>query len=306
MTQQTTTVMDNSGGQVPVTPPVTPPAGPAGPRKKRRGAGKTIAAIVIIAAVVAAVALLLYFKVFRTDNSKGKAMTDVASIGSIQSIVEGSGTTKAKDSATITPNAGGTVLELYVKEGDKVEAGQQLYRMDDAAAQQAVADAQKTVDNCAKELQAIYDAAKDLTIRAPHAGKLMDVADTLKVGDDVAAGTKIATVADDTRLKLSLYFNYAYEGQISAGQSAQVSVPAIMGQLTGTVEKVNLVRFISPEGGVYFEAVIVVDNPGTLTQDMEASATLAAADGTPIYPYQGGQLKYYQVSEITAKTAGPA
>ena len=240
--------------QTPVldTPAVTP--GTGGPKKKKKkgmSRGARIAlTIIILAAIAIAVAVVLYLFIFKEDTSKGAAMTDFVSIGSIQSTVEGSGTTKAKDSATITPNAGGTVLELYVKEGDKVEAGQQLYRMDDAAAQQAVTDAQKTVDNCAKELQAIYDAAKDLTIRAPHAGKLMDVADTLKVGDDVAAGTKIATVADDTRLKLSLYFNYAYEGQISAGQSAQVSVPAIMGQLTGRVEKVNMVRFISPEGGV--------------------------------------------------------
>ena len=57
-------------------------------------------------------------------------MTDFVTRGSIQSMVEGSGTTKAKDSATVTPGSG-TILELFVQEGDQVTAGQQLYRMDD-------------------------------------------------------------------------------------------------------------------------------------------------------------------------------
>lgn len=298
MTQQQT-----PAAEAPVQTRTTPPATPTGPKKKRKGRWKTVLALIIAAAVVAAVAGLLWYFVFRSDTSTGEVMTDFVTLGSIQSMVEGSGTTKAKDSATITPGSG-TILELYVKEGDQVTAGQQLYRMDDTAARDAVTEAQKSVDNCQKELQAVYDKIGELSIKAPHAGNLRDVAD-LKVGDTVKEGDTIATIVNDTKLKLSLYYSYAYENDIQVGQSAQISVPAIMTPLTGTVEQINKVRFVSQEGAVHFEVVFVLDNPGTLTEGMDASASLTAADGTPIYPYQNGKLSYYETTVLTAKASGP-
>ena len=217
--------------------------------------------------------------------------------------VEGSGTTKAKDSATVTPGSG-TILELFVQEGDQVTAGQQLYRMDDTTARDAVTEAQKSVDNCNKELQAVYDKIAELSITAPHAGNLREVAD-LKVGDTVNEGDTIATLVNDTKLRLSLYYSYAYEGDIKVGQTAQISIPAIMAPVTGKVEQINKVRFVSPEGATHFEVVLVLDNPGTLAEGMDASAGLTAADGTPIYPYQNGKLEYYESTKITAKATGP-
>ena len=294
MTEQQTPVM---------TPPAAPPAAPTGPKKKRKGRGKTIAGILIVAAIAIALVVLVWYFVFREDVSKGEVMTDFVTRGSIQSMVEGSGTTKAKDSATVTPGSG-TILELFVQEGDQVTAGQQLYRMDDTTARDAVTEAQKSVDNCNKELQAVYDKIAELSITAPHAGNLREVAD-LKVGDTVNEGDTIATLVNDTKLRLSLYYSYAYEGDIKVGQTAQISIPAIMAPVTGKVEQINKVRFVSPEGATHFEVVLVLDNPGTLAEGMDASAGLTAADGTPIYPYQNGKLEYYESTKITAKATGP-
>ena len=290
--------------QTPVMPPpAAPPAAPTGPKKKRKGRGKTIAGILIVAAIAIALVVLVWYFVFREDGSKGEVMTDFVTRGSIQSMVEGSGTTKAKDSATVTPGSG-TILELFVQEGDQVTAGQQLYRMDDTTARDAVTEAQKSVDNCNKELQAVYDKIAELSITAPHAGNLREVAD-LKVGDTVNEGDTIATLVNDTKLRLSLYYSYAYEGDIKVGQTAQISIPAIMAPVTGKVEQINKVRFVSPEGATHFEVVLVLDNPGTLAEGMDASAGLTAADGTPIYPYQNGKLEYYESTKITAKATGP-
>ena len=288
MTEQQTPVM---------TPPAAPPAAPTGPKKKRKGRGKTIAGILIVAAIAIALVVLVWYFVFREDGSKGEVMTDFVTRGSIQSMVEGSGTTKANDSATVTPGSG-TILELFVQEGDQVTAGQQLYRMDDTTARDAVTEAQKSVDNCNKELQAVYDKIAELSITAPHAGNLREVAD-LKVGDTVNEGDTIATLVNDTKLRLSLYYSYAYEGDIKVGQTAQISIPAIMAPVT------DKVRFVSPEGATHFEVVLVLDNPGTLAEGMDASAGLTAADGTPIYPYQNGKLEYYESTKITAKATGP-
>ena len=285
MTEQQTPVL---------TPPVQPTA-PKGPKKKHKGRGKTIAGIIVAAAVAIALIVLVWYFVFRDTTALGDPMTTTVYRGSIQSTVEGYGLTKAKDSATITPGTG-TILELFVQEGDQVTAGQQLYRMDDTVARDAVADAQETVDNCQKELEAVYEKVAELNIAAPHAGNLREVAD-IQVGDTVSEGTTIAKLVNDTKLRLSLYYSYAYENQIHVGQSAKISIPAVMGEWNGTVEQINKVRFVSPEGAIHFEVVLSLDNPGTLTEGMDASAGIVAADGTAIYPYE--------TTEIKAKASGP-
>ena len=299
MTDQQTPVMEQT-----VQPGSPAPAAPKGPKKKkRRGKGKLIAGILVTAAVVIAVAVVLWYFVFRETEDLGAIMTDFVQRGSIQSMVEGSGMTKARNSASVTPGTG-KILELYVQEGDQVEAGQPLYKMDDTAAREAVTTAQESVDNAQKDLQAVYDKIAELTVKAPHSGNLREVA-SLKVGDTVTEGDTIATIVNDTKLRLSLYYSYAYEDQIKVGQTAQISIPAIMDSRTGTVEKINKVRFVSPEGATHFEVVFVLDNPGTLTEGMEASAGLTASDGTPIYPYQNGKLEFYETTVVKAKASGP-
>ena len=298
MTDQQTPVLEK-----PVQTP--PPAAPTGPRKKKRKSKlKLVVGLLVTLAVIAAVAVALWYFVFRQEDTEmGEAMTDTVQVGSIQVKVEGSGMAKANKSATVTPGSG-TVLELYVKEGDQVTEGQPLYRMDDTAAREAVNTAQEAVNECQKQIQAVQEKIAELTIKAPHAGNLREVAN-LKAGDMVNEGDTIATIVNDTKLRISLYYSYAYENDIKVGQTAQISIPAIMDTRTGTVEKINKVRFVSPEGATHFEVVFVMDNPGTLTEGMEASAGLTAADGTPIYPYQNGKLEFYETTVVKAKASGP-
>lgn len=108
------------------------------------------------------------------------------------------------------------------------------------------------------------------------------------------------------KLKVSLYFSYAYDGMIQVGQTAEVSISAVMYSTSyGRVEQINKVSFISPEGGTYFEVVISFDNPGTLTAGMEATAAVRAADGSPMYPYDAGKTDYYETRSLVTKASGP-
>src|SRR5699024_648318 len=147
---------------------------------------------------------------------------------------------------------------------------------------------------------------EDLTVRPAFNGKLLlaEGTEDLAVGNDISPSTKLATLVDDSKMKLTLYFNYTYENDIYVGQTARVSIPASMSQPTGTVEQINNVRYITPEGAVCFQVVIGVDNPGTLTADMGATAILTGASGEDIYAYNSGKLEYNRTADITTKVGG--
>ena len=267
-------------------------------RKQRRKLIRRIVALVIVAALAAAG--------FKFLGGKGEAetqvITDFVSYGAITSTVEGSGITKAKNSETITLTTAGTVQDVMVTEGEQVTAGTPLFTIDSEAARTAVQKAESDLKGYEKQLNTLQKDIAGLNLSAGYPGKLMDVV-TLNPGDTISKGQKVATLSDDTRLRLTQYYSYAYEGAIYQGQSVNVSIPALMTTLTGTVEAVHMVSRITPEGSKLFSADILVKNPGSLTADMVASATLTA-NGETVYPYEAGKLAYYRTGDLCSTVNG--
>ena len=276
----------------PSRPPVKKPAG-----KGRQKIVKRLIALGVAAAIFGGGGFALYRFLTATDDEVGEIFPATASIGTIQSKVSGQGTARAKEQAAITLTQSGVVQEVYVTGGQTVMAGDPLYTIYSEAAEKALTEAQTEMDKLLEE-------ANNLTVQAPFAGKLMDVSE-FQMDQEVSKGTKIATLVNDKKLKLSLYFSYAYEGDIHVGQSVDMSIPAVMKTYTGRVEKINKVSFVSPEGAVHFEVVIVFDNPGTLTEKMDASAMLTDSEGGEIYPYRNGQTQFYETRDVLAKASGP-
>ena len=268
------------------------------PRKKRHRMIRRIIALVVVLAVV--VGLIKVFGGKKTDDTQ--IVTDTVQYGSITSTVEGSGLTKAKKSETITLTTAGTVTDVMVTEGQKVTAGTPLFTVDSEAARTAVQKARKDVEGYEKQLNTLQKDIAGLNLAAGYPGKLMDVV-TLNPGDTINKGDKVATLSDDTRLRLEQYYSYAYAGDIKVGQTVQVSIPSLMSTIPGTVEEVHMVSRITPEGSKLFSAEIVVKNEGALTADMAASATVAV-NGETVYPYEAGKLAYYRTGDLTSTVSG--
>lgn len=285
-------------------PKFNPP--PKGRKKGKKGKIiKTIITLVLLAAILGGGGYALWYFVLRPEPvQQGEIYAVPAEIGSIKSTADGSGSAKAKETAAITLTEGGEVRELFVAAGDRVTAGQPLYTIYSETAEKAVTDAQEKVNSLNKDLAELQADVGDLTVRAPFSGKLTDVQE-FSTDQQVSEGTQIATLVNDKKLKLSLYFSYGYENSIAVGQSVTVSLTSLMRDFTGTVEKINKVRYVTPEGAVHFEVVVVFDNPGTLTEGMEASASIHLSDGSVAYPYAAGKLAFYESQAVMTKASGP-
>lgn len=281
------------------------PASP-GPKKKKKNKKKLVKRIiawVLVAALVIG-GVFAWKKFFGGDDAgDSEYLTDFAYIGSITSTVSGSGVALAKNNDSLTLVNGGLVKEVLVSEGEQVTAGQQLYTVDSTKAEKTLSDAQKQYDLALRELEKTRTAAEDPNVRAPFAGILLDVAN-LQAGDEITTATRIATLADDHTLTLSLYFSYAYENDIRVGQKAAVSIPSAMAQVDGTVSEIHKVRRVSEEGAKLFEVVISVSNPGTLTENMVATAVLTTSSGEAMYPYEAGALAYSRTQELYPEVGG--
>ena len=201
------------------------------PRKKRR----KIVRLVILLLVLAIIGGVLYKVLGGKKEEESEIITDVVQYGSITSIVDGIGLAKARSSETITLTTAGTVLDVLVAEGDVVTAGTPLFTIDSPAAETAVQKARSNLEGYQKQLNQAEKDIAGLNLSAGYPGKLLETV-TLNPGDTITKGTKVAVLADDTRLRLTQYYSYAYAGELHAGQTVDVSVPALMSTIPGRVE----------------------------------------------------------------------
>ena len=294
-------VMEQAPEQTVAQPAASPAAaGGAKPKmsKKKKRRNRRIITLVLAAAVVAGV---VHFR--KKDGGNAAEVTrETVTYGSSPATVEGSGLTKAKNSESISITTAGTVQDVFVTEGQVVTAGTPLFVIDSEAARNEVQRAEKDVEGYQKQLNTLHKDIAGLNLAPGYPGKLMDVV-TLNPGDTISKGQKVATLSDDTRLRLTQYYSYAYAGQIKAGQAVDVSIPALMTTLTGRVEAVHMVSRITPEGSRLFSADILIDNPGSLTADMAASATLNVG-GETVYPYASGKLEYFRTGDLCSTVNG--
>ena len=280
------------------TLPATNQKSTASKKKRFRAIRRVIIVLLLVAAVFAA------WKYFGRDkkDGTGDVVTDLVHYDAITSVIESSGLTKAKNSETITITTAGTVMDVFVSEGQMVTVGDPLFIIDSPAAQSAVEKARSNVEGIQKQLSTAQKDLIGLNLSPAYAGKLMDTV-TLNPGDSISKGQKVATLADDTRLRLTQYYSYAYADSLQVGQTVQVSIPALMTTVPGTIEQIYMVSRITPEGSKLFSAEIVIENEGVLAADMVASAT-TVANGETVYPYEAGKLEYYRVGDLCSTVSG--
>ena len=299
-------IMEEKKEQIPAEVPA--PAAPEAPakkpvksaaeKKKRRRRIRGIIALVLVAALIAGG--VVFFK--KKGGASSEVGKGVVEYGSITSVVDGSGLVKAKTSETLSLTTAGTVMDVFVEEGQIVEQGTPLFTIDSPNAATEVQKARDEVEGYQKQINTLQKDIAGLNLSPSYAGKLMDVV-TLNPGDEISKGTKVAVLADDTRMRLEQYYSYAYAGELKAGQKVQVSIPALMTTVEGTVEAVHMVSRITPEGSKLFSAEVVIPNAGVLAKDMVATAT-ATVNGETVYPYEAGKLEYYRVGDLTSTVSG--
>ncbi|NLM60539.1 MAG: HlyD family efflux transporter periplasmic adaptor subunit, partial [Clostridiales bacterium] len=214
----------------------------AAARKRRR---KKIVKWSILSVVLLAIAAGITYWVYNLFFVEEVIpdMTAFSYRGPFQSAVSGYGQVKANKTEAVTVMAKGELLELLVQEGSYVMEGDLLYRVDDSEVRQAILVKQDELAEIQASLDAIYEKIAKLDVYAPFGGKLLDV--KVSMGDVVGEGTELATLVDDSRMRLRLYFSYGYEDEIRVGQKARVSIPATMSVVEGSVDKIEKVRRVT-------------------------------------------------------------
>ena len=254
--------------------------------------------LILVLVLMAAVAFGIYHLFFKQEEKV--AITGKTTFGTLNEAIEGSGTTTPADSVSYEIN--GTVLEWYVEAGDEVQAGDLLYVLDSSEAEDDILENEVELEELYEQLADLQESIAGQVVTAPFSGRVESI--QAKEGKNVQNGAALANLVDDTYMKATLYFSYAYQNDISVGSSVTASFPDQMLTLTGTVTDVRYVDYTTTEGMKCFAVTIRVENPGSLTEGTTVTCWLDKGDGTYIYAVDDGKLEYNQSESITAGASG--
>lgn len=231
--------------------------------------------------------------------------------GTLETTVCETGTVVFNDSYTIKPLSAGTILSADFEEGDAVTRGQVLYVVDSVDLTNQIEQAKINLEKAKETLKQSKQAAEDLTVKAKASGVVTEV--YVHVGDYVTPGTKLADIAKDNTLKVTVPFSVP-EGAIFEGVGAAVAMQG--GNVAyGSVKKVYA-SGQNVDGALRnVNAEIILENPGALKKgDMVTAAiggytSLSAAALTSdaaqsLYTAKQGEVKTLSLREGEAVSRG--
>lgn len=259
-------------------------------KKKRKKQGKKPLIILVILAL--ALAGILFYrkgKNAQADSSKaGQVQTATASYMNISSELTASSSLAPKDTYEVTSLVEGEILEANFEEGDIVEKGQVLYRIDASSMDTDLSSAETSLTRAKENLTTArenYNEAVTLlsgnTYKSTASGYIKKL--YVKEGDKVGNGTQLADIYDDTTMKLVVPFLTAEADQIGAGSTALITLEDTGEQIEGTVTNVSSLETTLSGGRLVKNVTVEVTNPGGLTADTQATASvnsfICAAEG---------------------------
>lgn len=288
--------------------------------------GKKLLIIILVIAILAGICSGLIIK--SKNNSAVKVMYTDSPVErrTITNTITGSSSIEPNDSYKVTTIKSGDITSDYFKEGDVVKKGDKLYQFEDndaqnslstaknalAKAQQAYVDAVKqkaqTVSSnnigtksaqnaVTKALNSLNDTKNNQYIQSNSAGKVKEL--SVKEGDHINAGAVVATLYDDSYMKLRIPFNEVDAESIQTGAAATVSVIGSGDTIYGTVKEKSSSAVSTDAHAKVVYVTVEVTNPGALTTNDYGSAEIngVACANT-------AQFEYVSEGTITSTASG--
>ena len=287
------------------TETAAPPAQPAkeapkfqAPKKKRKWVKRLIILLVIVALIV--------FLFSRCVGAGQQLISSVylpytAELRDMTVSVSGTGTIEPIQSYKVTTLVSGEILEAPFEEGQTVQKGDVLFRIDARDLESNIEQLQLNVRSAQLALDDLLktqsDNQKDRNVKAEDAGVITKL--YVDQGDSVTVGTVIADVLDRDHMKLKVPFHSADAQNFYIGQVATVSVSGTAETITGTVDEIAATDEVGPGGTLVRQVTILVNNPGVLSETSQGSASVGGAACA-----SGAAFTYASSDQITAKAAG--
>lgn len=264
-------------------------------KNKKKKKKRAILACVLIAVLV--LGSFFGYRHFAGGKTASSLQTATAKIASVSNVIEGSGTIEAINQYEITALVTGEILADYFEEGQMLNEGDLMYRIDSTEMENSIQKAKQSLEKSQLSAQESNKNLQNLTVYSGISGVITEL--YVKNGDQIQNGGKVAEIINTDYLKLKIQFNTADVSNLYIGASAQINPENSFGTLYGTVESIASGSLINEDGVPVTNVEIVVENPGAIQPGERATAVVGSVACNSL-----GSFEYYETETVTAEVSG--
>lgn len=234
-------------------------------RERRQGKSPAVKKIVIALIVIAVAAGAVFaYKTVPTKNkqanSDAEVSTDTVMRGDVSLTITGSAAVEPYERYEIIAKVSGDVISCPYEVGDMVEKDAVLYKFDTSETDISMQKQKLSLEQSQTSYQNALKDAEKLQITADASGVISGL--SLKVGDEIKNGTKLAEINNTKILEVTLPFNQSQAQNISVGDTAYVSSSVHMSNVAGTVTHKDASSHAGSDGSRLYNVTITFENPG--------------------------------------------
>ncbi|NMA13972.1 MAG: efflux RND transporter periplasmic adaptor subunit [Clostridia bacterium] len=259
--------------------------------------------LIILAVLVAVVAV--YFLFFagkpREVSSNSLELVHKVSLGSIVKKAGGTGNISSSVRKEIKALDSGIVDQIFVAEGQFVEAGEQILTFENEQADSKIASAQLSLEIQENRLAELYRDQEELKVYAPISGTIDEI--EVDEGQELSKGFNLGVIKDRKNMEITALFNAAQIKHIKAGDKAVVTLPDSFATVNGQVTKVRNTPTDSNDGSVTYEVTVTVNNPGGLSTGMLGQVRITNTKGD-FESIEAAGFKNPEGQKVSIKTGG--
>lgn len=254
--------------------------------------------------IIAAIALIvLIAAIAAVSGKKGNPAanmvreTDTVTRDDVEVTITGSASVEPYERYEIIPKVNGDITYCPFDVGDQVNEGDMLYAFDTSSTDLTVERQRISLQQSQNNYNEALEQRDKLSITAKTSGVISDL--TIKAGQEVNNGTKIASVTDTNTLEVVLPFTQSQIGVINIGSSAEITSSKHMSTVYGTVTHKATSSYAANDGSALYNVTISFANPGAFYAGMEVGGS-AAGQVSP----GSGTISNSSSADLTAETSG--
>ena len=268
------------------------------PKKKKKWLKRIVTLVIVVAVIV----LVLRACSGGTNlTSTAAYLPSTAQMQDLVVSVSGTGAIEPLHSYRVTTLVRGEVLEAPFEEGDTVNKGDLLFRIDSTDVETAIEQARLSLETARLNYQQLLknqaDSQKNATVTATASGVITEL--YVDEGDMVSAGAPIADILDRDNMKLTVPFHSADAAALYVGEPATVTVDGTLETISGSIDSIAATDSVGPGGTLVRNVTLLVPNPGALSDTSSGTAAVGTASSAA-----SGTFEYGESKQVVAKTSG--
>ncbi len=266
-------------------------------KKRKRAIKKWIIRGVILLLLICVAAFTINFFSEKKEAEIPKTVTTAVMKRTIVNSLSGTGTLTPTNSYTINALVKGEILEAPFEEGDVIEEDALMFSIDYGSLDSNIERAELNVERAQNSYDELLESLEDMVIYSDWSGTVQKL--SLEEGDKINAGSVIVQVLDSNTMICTARFFETDANTFNVGEDAILYFNSGEETLHGTVKEISALTSVNSLGAVVKEVEIAVANPGTLTPQSFATASVNG-----IFCNEGGNFTYNVNKNIISTASG--